>query len=250
MSKVSIDNAGKPAVEREGAGANGTATLAIIIEKRPLIRDLLLRCLTWSSGFDAVGVSTAEESMKYASVGDRQVVLVSLIGSPQSDDNQRLIKRVAQIFPSMPVVVLSDVEDLQQVVSVLKAGSRGYISTGMSLDVAVEALHLVRAGGQFLPANCVVGMDKIESEAHAPVEQASAPVVGMFTPRQTAVVEALRRGKANKIIAYELNMRESTVKVHVRNIMKRLKAKNRTEVAYIINQLLEGGRPREAEGLS
>jgi DNA-binding NarL/FixJ family response regulator len=48
-------------------------------------------------------------------------------------------------------------------------------------------------------------------------------------------VEALRRGKANKIIAYELNMRESTVKVHVRNIMKKLKAKNRTEVAFLTN---------------
>jgi DNA-binding NarL/FixJ family response regulator len=46
------------------------------------------------------------------------------------------------------------------------------------------------------------------------------------------VLRALREGKANKIIAYELNMRESTVKVHVRNIMKRLNARNRTEVAF------------------
>ena len=51
------------------------------------------------------------------------------------------------------------------------------------------------------------------------------------------MVKALCQGKANKIIAYELEMKESTVKVHVRNIMKKLKAKNRTEVAYITNQL-------------
>jgi DNA-binding NarL/FixJ family response regulator len=54
-----------------------------------------------------------------------------------------------------------------------------------------------------------------------------------FTVRQNAVLQALRQGKANKIIAYELNMRESTVKVHVRNIMRKLKARNRTEVAYL-----------------
>ncbi|MGU3537814.1 LuxR C-terminal-related transcriptional regulator, partial [Methylobacterium sp. A54F] len=47
---------------------------------------------------------------------------------------------------------------------------------------------------------------------------------------------ALRKGTPNKIIAYELNMCESTVKVHVRNIMKKLKAKNRTEVAYLTNR--------------
>ena len=63
---------------------------------------------------------------------------------------------------------------------------------------------------------------------------------GLFTARQAAVVEALRRGKANKIIAYELKMRESTVKVHVRNIMKKLHATNRTEVAYLANRLLNG----------
>ena len=47
------------------------------------------------------------------------------------------------------------------------------------------------------------------------------------------MVEAIRQGKPNKIIAYELNMCESTVKVHVRAIMKKLKARNRTEVAYL-----------------
>ena len=59
----------------------------------------------------------------------------------------------------------------------------------------------------------------------------------MFTARQGAVIRALCSGKANKIIAYELNMCESTVKVHVRNIMKKLKAKNRTEVAVMFKSL-------------
>ena len=57
----------------------------------------------------------------------------------------------------------------------------------------------------------------------------------MFSTRQAAVVEALRRGKSNKQIAYELAMCESTVKVHVRNIMKKLNAKNRTQVAFMAN---------------
>ncbi len=220
------------------------STTAIIIERRPLIRDLLSRCLTWASGFDVVAVATVEEGLKYAPSIDPRVVLLSVIGSSQSDDNQQLVERATQAFGDTAVVVLSDVEELQQVVDALKAGSRGYISTSMSLDVAVEALRLVRAGGQFLPANCVVGPGSTApADAAAPVvEEHRATVQGLFTARQAAVVEALRRGKANKIIAYELNMRESTVKVHVRNIMKRLKARNRTEVAYIINQIVIGNK--------
>ena len=55
-----------------------------------------------------------------------------------------------------------------------------------------------------------------------------------------AVIRALQQGKSNKVIAYELNMCESTVKVHVRNIMKKLHATNRTEVAYLATRLLNG----------
>ena len=51
----------------------------------------------------------------------------------------------------------------------------------------------------------------------------------------------MRKGKANKIIAYELDMRESTVKIHVRNLMRKLKATNRTELAYLARDLLDGG---------
>jgi DNA-binding NarL/FixJ family response regulator len=52
------------------------------------------------------------------------------------------------------------------------------------------------------------------------------------------VLSLLRLGKANKIIAYELGMSESTVKVHVRNIMRRMGATNRTQAVYKSQQLL------------
>ena len=54
---------------------------------------------------------------------------------------------------------------------------------------------------------------------------------GGVTAREVAVIRALQQGKSNKVIAYELNMCESTVKVHVRNLMKKMKAKNRTDLA-------------------
>jgi DNA-binding NarL/FixJ family response regulator len=54
---------------------------------------------------------------------------------------------------------------------------------------------------------------------------------GGVTAREAAVIRALQQGKSNKVIAYELNMCESTVKVHVRNLMKKIKAKNRTDLA-------------------
>jgi DNA-binding NarL/FixJ family response regulator len=94
-------------------------------------------------------------------------------------------------------------------------------------------VRLVRAGGVFVPASSLVAARRTTDAGNG----AARSTGGIFTARQAAVVDALRRGKANKVIAYELKMRESTVKVHVRNIMKRLKAQNRTQVAYLVGQL-------------
>jgi DNA-binding NarL/FixJ family response regulator len=90
----------------------------------------------------------------------------------------------------------------------------------------------VQAGGVFVPETCV---RSLHQSAHVDAEHDS-----FFTRRQAQVVEAIRQGKPNKIIAYELSMCESTVKVHVRTIMKKLKARNRTQVAYLYASKMEG----------
>ena len=64
-----------------------------------------------------------------------------------------------------------------------------------------------------------------------------------FTPRELDIRDLLRRGMQNKLIAYELGISQSTVKAHLRSIMMKLKAKNRTEAACMLAQ--EPERVRE-----
>jgi DNA-binding NarL/FixJ family response regulator len=126
---------------------------------------------------------------------------------------------------SVPVVVQSNDRPGHQVVELLKIGVHGFIPTSVSTEVAVQALRLVCAGGTFVPLSCLYSLP---DKGHGAYDS-----TGYLTGRQLQVVEAIRQGKPNKVIAYELNMCESTVKVHVRAIMKKLKARNRTEVAYL-----------------
>ena len=70
---------------------------------------------------------------------------------------------------------------------------------------------------------------------------AGEPLIEGFTQRQAEILDCLRRGMANKLIAYELDMCESTVKVHIRHIMKKLNATNRTQVAYLTRGFFESG---------
>ncbi|MCO5063898.1 MAG: response regulator transcription factor [Rhizobiaceae bacterium] len=143
------------------------------------------------------------------------------------------LAKLAAEFKSIPVIVLADTDDLAQILKALEYGARGYIPTSVGISVCVEAISLALAGGVFVPASSVMGVRQVLTSQ----SEAARHMAGMFTGRQTEVVEALRRGKANKIIAYELNLRESTVKVHIRNIMRKLKATNRTEVACKINEM-------------
>lgn len=129
---------------------------------------------------------------------------------------------------SVPVIVLSDNENLEWVLSVIKGGARGYIPTSLPLNVAVEAVRFILAGGTYVPVN------RLNSDLG---RQQAAEI---FTDRQTMVVQALCKGMANKQIAYQLGMSEHTVKVHLRHIMRRLNVKNRTEVAMQARSVLEG----------
>ena len=209
----------------------------ILVEKRPLMRDLLSRCLARTADFEVFATATVDECIEVAKTRDGTVILISIASDPDGGDTQQILRRATQALGA-PIVVLRDGEELDQVRSVLEAGARGYVSTGMSLDVAIEALRLVLAGGQYFPASCVIGMR--DADSAGPASSLQSHLSGIFTQRQAAVVTAVCQGKANKIIAYELKMRESTVKVHLRSIMKKLKATNRTEVAYIANQLVAG----------
>jgi DNA-binding NarL/FixJ family response regulator len=209
----------------------------VIIEKRALIRDCLRRCFKQASDLDIIAVSKVDEWLEMAPTTSASLVIVSIAGSLKSPEAQCDVGRLVQGTSARPTVVLSDGDELEQIIGVLDSGARGYIPTDLTLDVAIEAVRLVRAGGVFVPASSLVAARRTGDASNG----ASPSAGGIFTARQAAVVDALRRGKANKVIAYELKMRESTVKVHVRNIMKKLNAKNRTEVAFMANELIKTG---------
>jgi DNA-binding NarL/FixJ family response regulator len=207
----------------------------ILVEPRALMRECLSRCLAEVASCRVTTYQTVESWIDERDQTGPSVLVLSTVGHSRDVVCQRAITLLGQVAPEIPVVVLSDAEEPDEIVTVLEKGARGYIPTTVPLPVAVEAMRLVKAGGIFVPASSLIAARR------APATDAPkpCPLNDVFTARQAAVVEALRRGKANKVIAYELNMRESTVKVHVRNIMRKLKAKNRTEVAFMTNDMLQ-----------
>ena len=215
----------------------------VIIHHRTVFRDCLAQCLqTAYVDHDVLPFSSIAEwliSRKQSTFNAAVlIVVVDTINESRTADLELLKTNAVE----NPVVIVSDSDDLNHIIRILKSGVRGYIPTSLSFNVAVEALRLVKAGGVFIPATSFMPGD---DEPLISVRNSA-----LLTARQMKVVEEIRHGKANKQIAYELKMSEHTVKVHLRHIMRKLKARNRTEVAVLSETLFSGFREASRESLA
>lgn len=201
----------------------------LIIDDRALDRQCLAYCIAMQKrDMNVLSFASMQEWQVSKDSYPPVVAILLNIGGKRASDPD-VISEVTRLCLMLeaPIIVLADSADLDDVLSALECGAKGYIPSSVNIDVCIEAIALSIAGGIFVPASSILAMQHAESGSAV-----ASPLDDLFTERQVEVVEALRRGKANKIIAFELNLRESTVKVHIRNIMKKLKATNRTEVAY------------------
>ncbi|WP_225771482.1 response regulator transcription factor [Inquilinus sp. Marseille-Q2685] len=232
--------------EKAAAPGNLSETTKIaIIDRRVLVREALTAALmTADGGFRGIGFADTGEWLACGARNDASAILFGIDGEGADDpDLMQDLRLLAQDRPDRPVIVIGDRDESCHVLKILSSGARGYIPTSVSLSVAIGALSLAIAGGMFVPATALAMAGRMEREGGP--ERTRLPFD--LTDRQAAVAEGLARGKPNKIIAHELNLSEGTVKVHIRGIMKKLQARNRTEVAFKLHSMK--ARPRSAYGL-
>jgi DNA-binding NarL/FixJ family response regulator len=205
-----------------------------LIDDRALDRECLAQSLI-SHGLNMdVEVFSTVGMWRNASKSRHAGILINIGRAEFSADGiGQDIKQLLCDFPSMPVLVLAENRDLRQILRAFEVGVKGYISSAIGLPVCIGAISLALAGGVFISAENLNDLRQLLVAA----EDRERRKAAMFTQRESNVIDALTQGKPNKIIAYELDLRESTVKVHIRNIMKKLNARNRTEIIFKISGL-------------
>jgi DNA-binding NarL/FixJ family response regulator len=211
-----------------------THEVLVLIDARPLERECFVRSLLLARprlAVDAYRSLADWQAAQEPSETPLAILFNAGARNPSDADVRAEVELLAASAAPKPVIVLAQSEDVGAMIAAIESGARGYIPASVGIDVIYEAARVAAVGGIFVPTASALSLRG--SIAATTGEAASPP--GRFTPRQAAVADALRCGKANKIIAYELNMRESTVKIHVRTILKKLAATNRTEAAFKLN---------------
>jgi DNA-binding NarL/FixJ family response regulator len=137
------------------------------------------------------------------------------------------ITMLAAAAPRTPILVAAECDDTERAHAILRAGARGFLPTSHGLKVLMGALERVRAGGTYVPLALTEA-----KPTPAPQRTQSRPWCEL-TRRQRDVLTLIAEGKSNKLIADALKMSESTVKAHVKQIIRRLNVANRTQAALL-----------------
>jgi two-component system nitrate/nitrite response regulator NarL len=171
-------------------------------------------------------------------------VLILLCESLAPDAYLETLGRLKVQCPSARVVVLADRLEPDAVVRLYEAGLNGLCSPAMVGSGLVRALELVIAGEIFLPA--VIGLALLEQLSHPAMPDAhavrTAPqsgLAGRLSERETQILRCLMQGASNKEIGRQLDLAEATVKVHIKSILRKIRAANRTQAAMWAQQHLQ-----------
>lgn len=134
---------------------------------------------------------------------------------------------IAAAAPKTPILAAADCDDPERARTILRSGAKGFLPVNLGLKVLVAALERVRGGGTFVPL-ALSHPDSAETASREPGLPWQA-----LTRRQRDVLALISEGKSNKLIADALGMSESTVKAHVKQIIRRLHVTNRTQAALL-----------------
>lgn len=203
----------------------------LIADDHPLFREAIARVI--DDGFPGSTLLEASDLDAALAVAGRHddldLVLLDL-NMPGMQGLSGLV-RLRNLFPTLPAVIVSAEEEKRVILQTITYGAVGFITKSTPRKQMIQALEQVLAGSIYLPADIIragSGAGEESTAARREPEDLS-DVLATLTRKQLQVFERMSRGDSNKVIAYQLNIAESTVKAHVSAILRKLGATNRVQ---------------------
>jgi two-component system nitrate/nitrite response regulator NarL len=182
--------------------------------------------------FEMTEAGTAEDALAFLSQGQRPGLILLDLKMPGLG-GLGMLQKIKDVSPDTACIVVSDSDAPSDIRAAVRTGALGYILKRSSMDVLERAITMVLAGERYVqvPAEFLDGPD----EASPPAERSRGgdPMLAL-TARQNEVLQLLALGHSNKEIAKALGLLEGTVKVHVRDILRKLGVSNRTQAAMLV----------------
>ncbi|CAB3824352.1 MULTISPECIES: response regulator transcription factor [Achromobacter] len=204
----------------------------LLIDDHTLFRSGVRLLLQRQPDFEVVAeAGDGVEGIKRAKELKPDVVLLDL--NLPGLSGLETLQLLTQDLPNCAVIILTVSEEADELGQALRDGARGYLVKNIDADALVSAIRRA-ANGEAVIADSMTA--KLVEQFRGQASQTPPPPPGSaerhrLTARETQIVQWLARGASNKVIARELDVSESTVKIHVQNVLKKLNLTSRVQVA-------------------
>lgn len=209
-----------------------------LVEPNALLREGLRRILSETVYAPSLAAGSLAEVSSQCGPDSGTVVLIA-DASRDHEEFCRQTKLLKEQNPNTKVVMLVEQYDLNHVLTAFRSGADAYLKKSISYEVLVKSLDLVLLGEAIFPGAILDLLRdqeaRIEQSKQAPsalvgTQELNPPAKGLSV-RETVILRCLMDGDSNKIIARKFDITEATVKVHVKAILRKIQAKNRTQAA-------------------
>jgi DNA-binding NarL/FixJ family response regulator len=204
----------------------------LLVDAFPMMRAALTGLIEQHfAGAQVQGVDSVAAARAALGQAVPRLVLLDL----HVDGGFELLQQIHREHLLLPVVIVSGSDETEDALQAIGAGAMGYVPERSDLNTLVQALHLVLAGGTYVPP---LKPRSDDVPAPAPTASTAAPDWAELplTPRQKHVLHLLTQGLSNKLIARELGVSVDTVKDHVAAVLKALGVNSRTQAVVIATQ--------------
>lgn len=226
----------------------GSSFRILIVDDHPLYRDALAE--TMRTGFETcevVGAGTLEEAFEALDGGFEPDLVALDLKLPDVTGISGFEKLLGR-KPDAKILVISALATGEIVRSLLDRGAMGFSPKESSADALRRAAREVAAGRRYVPPQfrAETAPASAAEDDDAGSFPAGSPLAGL-TPQQTRILGLIREGKPNKIIAWELDLAEATVKAHITALLRRLGVRNRTQAALLAEAAAARHAGKESE---
>ncbi len=197
----------------------------LVADDHSLFRDGLVSLLE-AAGFEVVGQVGEGASAVEAALRLRPDVVLLDITMPGTNGLDAL-RQIRAAWPEAQVVILTASDDEASLFEAVEAGARGYLLKNLNADEFVEMLNGLARGEAAMTRRTTARL--MTGLAHHQQSAVASPEA--LTEREVTLLKLMVQGLSNKEIAQALSLSENTVKYHVKHILQKLGAQNRTEAA-------------------
>ncbi|HEZ3227022.1 TPA: response regulator transcription factor [Neisseria meningitidis] len=199
----------------------------ILIDDHTLFRSGIKSLLSRQHDFEVIGeAADGLSGIKMINRLQPDVVLLDL--DMPGMNGREALSQIISINPQQAVIMLTVSEDNDGLTECMRIGARGYLLKNINADFLLESIRKAAEGDNVFSPEMTA---KLVKSLISPQPAQGTQALSSLTPRELEILGYLAAGHSNKIIARHLDLAESTVKVHVQNLLRKLNLSSRVQAA-------------------